>query len=126
MVPTDSAERVERLVALHAQLTTAVETREQRRVAAMLQVAARLPTYSPSNVLLITVQRPDATRVAGFRTWKSLGRSVQRGEGHRDPRALPLPEGRDHPRCPAREGPGHARARGGAARVAGVPHRLRL
>lgn len=81
MVPTDSAERVERLVALHAQLTTAVENLANSDAwRAMLQVAGRLPTYSPSNVLLITVQRPDATRVAGFRTWKSLGRSVCKGE----------------------------------------------
>jgi antirestriction protein ArdC len=81
MVPTDSAERVERLVALHNQLTTAVEDLANSDAwLAMLQIAARLPTYSPSNVLLITVQRPDATRVAGFRTWKSLGRSVCKGE----------------------------------------------
>lgn len=26
------------------------------------------------------VQRPDATRVASYRTWKRLGRSVKRGE----------------------------------------------
>ena len=81
MVPTDSAERVERLVALHAQLTTAVEDLAHSDAwRAMLQVAARLPTYSPSNVLLITVQRPDATRVAGIRTWNSLGRHVNKGE----------------------------------------------
>jgi antirestriction protein ArdC len=46
----------------------------------MLEVAARMPTYSPSNVLLIAVQRPEATRVAGFGTWKSLGRHVCKGE----------------------------------------------
>jgi antirestriction protein ArdC len=46
----------------------------------MLEVAARLPSYSPSNVLLIAAQRPDATRVAGYGTWKSLGRQVRKGE----------------------------------------------
>ncbi len=35
---------------------------------------------SPSNVLLIAVQRPDATRVAGIRTWNALGRRVLKGE----------------------------------------------
>lgn len=30
--------------------------------------------------MLIYVQRPDATRVAGFKKWQSLGRSVRRGE----------------------------------------------
>ncbi|MCA0328459.1 MAG: ssDNA-binding domain-containing protein [Actinobacteria bacterium] len=74
-------QRAERLTALHAQLTAAVQDLATsvawRR---MLEVAARLPTYSPSNVLLISVQRPDATRVAGFQTWKTLGRSVRKGE----------------------------------------------
>ncbi len=46
----------------------------------MLAVAARFPTYSPSNVLLIAVQRPDATRVAGLRMWNSMGRRVLKGE----------------------------------------------
>ena len=74
---SDDTERPDRLAALHAQLTAAVEDLAHsdawRR---MLETAARLPTYSPSNVLLIAVQRPDATRVAGFRTWKTLGRSA--------------------------------------------------
>jgi hypothetical protein len=46
----------------------------------MLDVAARFHRYSPHNVLLITVQRPDATRVAGYRTWQQLGRQVRKGE----------------------------------------------
>ncbi|WP_216699331.1 ArdC-like ssDNA-binding domain-containing protein [Actinotalea ferrariae] len=46
----------------------------------MLRAAARFYDYSPSNILLITAQRPDATRVAGIRTWNSLGRHVNRGE----------------------------------------------
>ena len=33
-----------------------------------------------SHVLLIAVQRPDATRVAGFGAWKQLGRNVLKGE----------------------------------------------
>ncbi len=78
---SDNTARPDRLAALHAQLTAAVEDLANsdawRR---MLETAARLPTYSPSNVLLIAVQRPDATRVAGFRTWKTLGRSVCKGE----------------------------------------------
>jgi len=46
----------------------------------MLDIAARLPTYSPNNVLLITVQRPDATRVAGYQAWRAMGRHVRKGE----------------------------------------------
>jgi antirestriction protein ArdC len=37
-------------------------------------------TYSLSNQLLIAMQNPNATRVAGFRAWLKLGYCVQRGE----------------------------------------------
>lgn len=36
--------------------------------------------YSLNNVLLIFAQRPDASRVAGFRQWQGKGRQVRRGE----------------------------------------------
>jgi hypothetical protein len=36
--------------------------------------------YSLTNQLLIAMQRPAATRVAGFRAWLKLGYCVQRGE----------------------------------------------
>ena len=45
-----------------------------------LMVQARFHQYSFGNVLLIASQRPDATQVAGFHTWKTLGRSVKKGE----------------------------------------------
>lgn len=44
-----------------------------------LRAMATLRTYSMSNQLLILSQRPDATVVAGYRTWQSLGRQVRRG-----------------------------------------------
>jgi antirestriction protein ArdC len=47
---------------------------------AMLDTAAKFHNYSFSNVMLIGWQRPDATRVAGFKTWQSLGRQVRKGE----------------------------------------------
>ncbi|MFN0026962.1 MAG: ArdC-like ssDNA-binding domain-containing protein [Acidimicrobiales bacterium] len=46
----------------------------------MLQVAARFHTYSPNNVWLILAQNPDATQVAGFHTWRKVGRQVRKGE----------------------------------------------
>ena len=46
----------------------------------MLQVASKFHKYSFSNILLIQLQKPDATLVAGFNKWKSLGRTVMRGE----------------------------------------------
>ncbi|MEK6676768.1 MAG: ArdC-like ssDNA-binding domain-containing protein [Planctomycetota bacterium] len=45
-----------------------------------LDVQARFHKYSWCNSLLILSQRPDATRVAGFQTWKKLGRHVCKGE----------------------------------------------
>ena len=40
----------------------------------------RFHNYSFGNVMLIARQKPDATNVAGLRTWNSLGRFVKRGE----------------------------------------------
>ena len=37
-------------------------------------------TLSFGNIMLIARQKPDATNVAGLRTWNSLGRFVKRGE----------------------------------------------
>jgi uncharacterized membrane protein (UPF0127 family) len=36
--------------------------------------------YSIGNLILIMLQKPNATRVAGFGTWKDLGRFVKKGE----------------------------------------------
>ncbi len=36
--------------------------------------------YSWGNVILISIQRPDATHVASIRTWNRLGRRVRKGE----------------------------------------------
>jgi hypothetical protein len=45
-----------------------------------LRAQSRFHHYSFNNVILIQIQDPDATRVAGFHTWKALGRSVRKGE----------------------------------------------
>lgn len=45
-----------------------------------LEVQSRFHDYSFGNAVLILRQFPRATRVAGFRTWKKLGRSVRKGE----------------------------------------------
>ena len=45
-----------------------------------LETVARFHHYSLNNALLITSQRPDATRVAGFNAWRKLGRCVRKGE----------------------------------------------
>lgn len=45
-----------------------------------LKTMARFHKYSYANSLLILLQRPTATRVAGMRTWNAMGRSVKPGE----------------------------------------------
>jgi antirestriction protein ArdC len=36
--------------------------------------------YSMGNCMLIALQRPEATQVAGFKAWQQLGRQVRKGE----------------------------------------------
>lgn len=45
-----------------------------------LKTMARFHTYSFNNVALIVAQRPEATRVAGYKAWQALGRQVRKGE----------------------------------------------
>jgi predicted nucleic acid-binding Zn ribbon protein len=45
-----------------------------------LTTMAKFHDYSIGNQLLIMLQRPEATRVAGFNTWKDMGRWVKSGE----------------------------------------------
>lgn len=73
--------RQEKVTELHSRLAAAVAGIQsgedwQRFLAA----AGRFHHYSANNILLIAAQRPDATRVAGFKTWQSLGRQVRKGE----------------------------------------------
>lgn len=45
-----------------------------------LDCQSRFYHYSSNNVILILMQRHDATQVAGFNAWKRLGRFVKKGE----------------------------------------------
>ena len=45
-----------------------------------LAFAARFHRYSASNSLLILLQRPNASRVAGYKKWRELGQQVRSGE----------------------------------------------
>ncbi len=62
------------------QLVQALEQGHSAALTAYLTTLGRFHRYSFGNVLLIACQRPDATHVAGFHTWKKLGRSVRKGE----------------------------------------------
>ncbi|HZY72033.1 MAG TPA: ArdC-like ssDNA-binding domain-containing protein [Edaphobacter sp.] len=61
-------------------LVQAVEQGRSQAVQEYLDTVSRFHNYSLGNQLLIAFQKRDATRVAGFNTWKSLGRYVKRGE----------------------------------------------
>jgi len=45
-----------------------------------LTTMSKFRDYSIGNQILIMLQKPDAARVAGFNTWKDLGRWVRKGE----------------------------------------------
>lgn len=48
--------------------------------AAYLQTMARFHSYSARNCLLIAMQCPKASRVAGYKTWQACNRQVRKGE----------------------------------------------
>jgi antirestriction protein ArdC len=50
------------------------------QLTALLKTMARFHKYSWHNVALIASQRPTATRVAGFQTWRTMNRFVRKGE----------------------------------------------
>lgn len=45
-----------------------------------LVTMSKFHSYSLNNTILILCQKPDAKRVAGYKTWQSLGRQVRKGE----------------------------------------------
>ncbi len=57
-----------------------LEAGKSETLTAYLAAMARFHQYSFGNILAIARQRPAATRVAGFHTWKELGRFVKKGE----------------------------------------------
>ena len=71
---TRKDEALDRLTDGIAQLTSSDMWRS------WLAMQARFHKYSFSNTVLILAQHPTATRVAGFRTWRQVGRQVQRGQ----------------------------------------------
>jgi len=71
----------DKTLTLLAKLELAVlDVQDSDTFKAYLRMAAKFHKYSFGNILLIASQRPEATRVAGFRTWQALGRFVRRGE----------------------------------------------
>jgi antirestriction protein ArdC len=73
---------------LNVTLTEAIEAlasetdavKQNEMFKAWLRSASRFYKYSWGNQLLIATQCPSATQVAGFNTWRSMGRFVQKGQ----------------------------------------------
>jgi hypothetical protein len=63
-----------------ADLNAALQQGASDTLVRYLDVLARFHHYSFGNVILIASQKPDATRVAGFHSWKKLDRWVKQGE----------------------------------------------
>ena len=79
--PPSDAERAERRAAEREQMRRAVEAlRTSEGWRRWLTVRRHFHDYSFHNQLLIAMQCPEATRVAGFRKWLELGYAVRKGE----------------------------------------------
>jgi hypothetical protein len=76
-----TTEHIRKLVS-HAtdKLIADLEAGKSEQLRAYLAAIGRFHRYSLGNVLLIWSQRPTATHVAGFHTWRQLGRQVRKGE----------------------------------------------
>jgi hypothetical protein len=61
-------------------LAAQLESGQSDALKSYLAAMAQFHRYSINNVLLIQSQRPGPTHVAGFATWRQLGRFVRRGE----------------------------------------------
>ena len=61
-------------------LATLLDEGHSDRLTALLKTMGRFHRYSFHNLCLITAQCPTATRVAGFHTWRTMGRFVRKGE----------------------------------------------
>jgi hypothetical protein len=62
------------------ELVEAIEAGKSQKLVEYLKTMGTFHNYSLGNAILIGFQKPDATRVAGFRTWQKLGRYVKRNE----------------------------------------------
>lgn len=71
----------EKIEAMKEELAIGVaELAEDENWQRHLEVMSQFHQYSFQNQILISIQRPNATRVAGFKVWKGVGRSVMKGE----------------------------------------------
>jgi N-terminal domain of anti-restriction factor ArdC len=73
--------RAEKVAAALAALEQGIAAlTDSQRFKDYLATMSRFHDYSFNNILLIQMQRPNATMVAGFRKWRSMDRFVKSGE----------------------------------------------
>lgn len=53
---------------------------ESEKYKEFLKVQSQFHAYSFNNAMLIYLQRPDATRVAGYKSWQKFERFVMKGQ----------------------------------------------
>jgi len=79
-LPTTISKTAVRTALLESLQGEILALRASDRWAAYLDAQSRFHNYSPRNVMLISMQRPDASHVAGFHTWRQLNRTITKGE----------------------------------------------
>ena len=76
-----TTDRTEKLKKLTDRLEQGIQSVfESDRYQEYLTVMGRFHSYSMNNTILIMLQKPDASYVAGYKTWESMGRYVKKGE----------------------------------------------
>ena len=79
--PKRREEQEEQIKALTDQLEKGIkEVFTSEKYKAYLSTMEKFHSYSFNNSILIYVQKPNASMVAGFKTWQSLDRQVKKGE----------------------------------------------
>lgn len=76
-VPTSPKDAIAQSLSI---LAAQLEAGNSAALTKYLAFVSRFHAYSFGNIMAIAMQKPDATHVAGFHTWKSLGRNVRKGE----------------------------------------------
>jgi hypothetical protein len=74
----NSQEIAERTTKALEELSEALAAGKSETFTAYLAAIGRFHKYSPHNVMLIVLQKPAATDVAGSHTWHKLGRLIRR------------------------------------------------
>jgi hypothetical protein len=77
---TAKTRQEEALAALEALQKKIIEAKDSQVFKDWLRFQGKFRSYSFNNTMLIMIQKPDATKLAGFRKWEELDRHVKLGE----------------------------------------------